>query len=242
MNESCHVTTTWMVHDTCEWVTSHMNASCHIWMSRVTSMRHVHMWMSRVTHVNRPCHIHESCHIWTSHIAHIHQPCHVRLPLARYEWFPLLPPPSPLKRHHIRTILENSFFTMNASFRSQAPSLPWKPVVQPHRWYSLTHPLLLASFSWWSWTCPFERWPRRTKRQTLSTWHGHASRFKDNQKTRIMPTKPRWIQVFDCLNPKYCILYVFAEFELSIQNSELTMPGQPLIWKLLWKLLCPDTI
>jgi len=33
MNESCHI---WMSHVTYEWVMSHMNESCHIWMSHVT--------------------------------------------------------------------------------------------------------------------------------------------------------------------------------------------------------------
>jgi len=33
MNESCHI---WMSHVTYEWVMSHMNESCHIWTSHVT--------------------------------------------------------------------------------------------------------------------------------------------------------------------------------------------------------------
>ena len=53
MNESCHI---WMSHVTYEWVMSHMNGSCHIWMSHVIHewvMSHnqpCHIWMSRVTY------------------------------------------------------------------------------------------------------------------------------------------------------------------------------------------------
>jgi len=61
MNESCHI---WMSHVTYEWVMSHMNESCHIWMSH---------------------HMKESCHIWMSHVtyewvmSHMNEPCHVIL-------------------------------------------------------------------------------------------------------------------------------------------------------------------
>jgi len=48
MHESCH---------TYEWVMSHMNESCHIWMSHVT-----YEWV--ISHMN------ESCHIWRSHVTY----------------------------------------------------------------------------------------------------------------------------------------------------------------------------
>jgi len=48
MNESCH---TWMSHVTHEWVMLHIDESCHIWMSHVT-----HEWV--MSHMN------ESCHFW----------------------------------------------------------------------------------------------------------------------------------------------------------------------------------
>ena len=62
-------------HDTCEWVMSHINESCHMWMSHVT-----HQWV--MSHVNvrtrdervtnymwdeRPA---ETCHMWMSHVTH----------------------------------------------------------------------------------------------------------------------------------------------------------------------------
>jgi len=53
MNESCHM---WMSHVTCEWVMSHVNESCHIWMSHVT-----YGWV--MSHMN------ESCHTWRSHVS-----------------------------------------------------------------------------------------------------------------------------------------------------------------------------
>jgi len=89
LNESCHAY---------EWVMSHMNESCLIWMSHVTyewicvtwliHKWHViymtnescithRIWMSHVTHMN------ESCLIWMSHVSyewvmsHMNKPCHV---------------------------------------------------------------------------------------------------------------------------------------------------------------------
>ena len=74
MNESCHI---WMSHVTYEWVMSHMNASCHIWMrhimyewvmSRINESCHI--WMSHVTYEWVVSHIKESCHIWMSHVTY----------------------------------------------------------------------------------------------------------------------------------------------------------------------------
>jgi len=73
MNESCHV---WMHRVTYTWVMSNKNESCHIWMSHVTYecvMSHTcHIAMSHVTsqwvmsHMN----LTESCHTWASHVTH----------------------------------------------------------------------------------------------------------------------------------------------------------------------------
>jgi len=66
MNESCHK---WMSHVTYEWVMSQMNESCHIWMSHVTyewfmSRRKEwrDIWMSRVTYERVMHIIHMGCH------------------------------------------------------------------------------------------------------------------------------------------------------------------------------------
>jgi len=54
VNESCH---TWMSHVTREWVMPHVNESSHTWMSHATRE-----WV--MSHVN------ESCHTWMSHVTH----------------------------------------------------------------------------------------------------------------------------------------------------------------------------
>jgi len=63
-----------------EWVTSHINESCHKWMSHVTYewdvsyMKVSHrIWMGHVTYEWGMSHMNESCHIWMSHVT--------------YEWF-----------------------------------------------------------------------------------------------------------------------------------------------------------
>ena len=66
MNESCHL---WMSHVTHEWVMSYMNESCDIWMSHVTRM-------------NESCHIHEavishmSCHVHSQKRTHSYEWSH----------------------------------------------------------------------------------------------------------------------------------------------------------------------
>jgi len=74
MNESCHI---WMSRVTHEWVMSHMNESCHTWMSHVSHewvMSHMnescHTWMSHVTHDWAMSHMTEPCHTWLSHVTH----------------------------------------------------------------------------------------------------------------------------------------------------------------------------
>jgi len=71
---TCYVTS--ISHVTYEWVMSHMNESCHIWMSHVTYesvMSHIHeschIWMSHVTYEWVMSHMNESCHIWMSHVS-----------------------------------------------------------------------------------------------------------------------------------------------------------------------------
>jgi len=57
-----------MSHVTYKWVMSHINESCHIWISHVT-----YVWV--LSHMNK------SCHIWMSHVtyewvmSHIHESC-----------------------------------------------------------------------------------------------------------------------------------------------------------------------
>ena len=70
MNSSCHI---WMSHVTYERVTSHMNQSRHIWMSHVTYewvTSHMnesrHIWMSHVTYEWVTSHMNASRHIWIS--------------------------------------------------------------------------------------------------------------------------------------------------------------------------------
>ena len=88
MNESCHI---WMSHVTYEWVMSHMNESCHIWMSHVTYewvMSHTnescHMWMSHVICEWVTSHTNESCHIWMSRATHMHESCHIWMSCATH--------------------------------------------------------------------------------------------------------------------------------------------------------------
>jgi len=76
----------WMSHITYEWVMSHMDESCHIWMSYVTCEfgmlrrnESCHIWMSHVTyewvmsHLNESYHTYEwvVSHIWMSHVTSI---------------------------------------------------------------------------------------------------------------------------------------------------------------------------
>ena len=68
LKESCH---------TYEWIVSHINESCHIWMSHVTYewvMSHMnewfHIWISHVTYEWVTSHMNEPCHIWMSHVTY----------------------------------------------------------------------------------------------------------------------------------------------------------------------------
>jgi len=80
VNESCHM---WMSHVTYEWVMPHTNESCHIGMSHVT-----YEWI--MSHVN------ELCHIWMRHVTHEHvmshmmshtnESCHLWISHVMYEW------------------------------------------------------------------------------------------------------------------------------------------------------------
>jgi len=75
MNESCHI---WMSHVTYEWVMSHMNESCHIWMSHVT-----YEWV--MSHMNA------ACHIWMSQqhlkVIYVTCVCCTRVMMhVTYEW------------------------------------------------------------------------------------------------------------------------------------------------------------
>jgi len=64
VNESCHM---WMSHVTCEWVMSHVNESCHMWMSHVTHLNKAScVWC--ITYVWVMSHVEESCHMWMGHV------------------------------------------------------------------------------------------------------------------------------------------------------------------------------
>jgi len=227
-----HMTYEWVMWHMNEW--GHMNESCwHVneaghtcqpCMSHPRVMPRMNEW----GHMNESCwHVNEAGHTCQPCMSHprvmphmngsectyqsvISRASTIRTP---YEWFPLLFPPSPLNRHHTRAIFENSLCTMNAgfqisgSFSTIKASCPSPPLTLP-RPPSFVGILLLVILG-----LPFRKLSAsKKKRQTLSTWHGHTGRFKDNQKTRTMPTKWGWIQVFDGLSPKYCNLYVLAEF------------------------------
>ena len=89
-----------MSHVTYEWVMSHMNESCLIWMDHVTYewvMSHMnesrHIWMSHVTYEWIMSHMKDSCHIWMSHvsyewvISHMYETVsHIWLGHVTYEW------------------------------------------------------------------------------------------------------------------------------------------------------------
>jgi len=55
----------WMSHGTYEWVMSHMNESCHIWLSHV--IHSCHIWMSHGTYKWVMVHMNESRHTCMSH-------------------------------------------------------------------------------------------------------------------------------------------------------------------------------
>jgi len=59
-----------MSHVPCEWVTSHMNASCRVETSHIT---YEYVMCRPMSHV--PCalvmsRMNESCHVWTSHVTY----------------------------------------------------------------------------------------------------------------------------------------------------------------------------
>ena len=79
-----------MIHVTYEWVMSHMNESCHIWMSHVTTDRnscqiaagtHVIYWMEHVScamSCEVSCYVcTKMCYFWMSH-ARVNESCHIR--------------------------------------------------------------------------------------------------------------------------------------------------------------------
>jgi len=87
LNASCHM---WMSHVTCEWVMSHVNASCHVWMSYVTCewvMSHATCdWvMSHSKFVSRLCYVRSvsSCE-WG--MSHVNETCHTWMRHVTCEW------------------------------------------------------------------------------------------------------------------------------------------------------------
>ena len=167
MHESCHI---WICHVT------HINASCHISESH-------HIWMSHVTYEWVRSHqwVMFTCEWGRSHMStmHVTSTSH-----ATYEWVRVHISISHITRlYHSHLTNASLFFLLlllwiaiilalflrtpcvpwMPDFRSQAPSSPSKLVAHPHRWHFLAHPLLLVSFSWWSWACPFESCPRPKK-------------------------------------------------------------------------------
>jgi len=88
MNEWCHI---WMSHVTYEWVMSHMNEWCHICACVIChlGMRHVingwvmsHLWISHVTHVK------ESRHTCERVMAQVNESC-LQQPTCFYLLLPL---------------------------------------------------------------------------------------------------------------------------------------------------------
>ena len=67
MNRSCHI---WMSLVTYKWVTWRMNESCHIRISHVHMNESCHIWMSHVTYEWVMSHMNVSCHIWMSHVTY----------------------------------------------------------------------------------------------------------------------------------------------------------------------------
>ena len=80
MNKSYPI---WMSHVPYEWVMSHINASCHIWIWLKTLLLLVHdVHHQRVVSMSWVMsHVNESCPIWTSHVpyecvmSHMNDPC-----------------------------------------------------------------------------------------------------------------------------------------------------------------------
>ena len=71
---------TWMSHIHI----SHMNKSCHIWMSHVTHMYESHhMCSSHVPHKRDIPHVYGSGHMWMNHVTGINESC------RKYEWVTL---------------------------------------------------------------------------------------------------------------------------------------------------------
>jgi len=63
VNGSCRI---WMSHVTYEWLRSHVNGPCHMWKSHVT-----YQWV--MSHMNEPCNM--SMSQWV--ISHMDEPCHM---------------------------------------------------------------------------------------------------------------------------------------------------------------------
>ena len=91
------------IHVTCEWVMSHLNESCHMWMSHVTFewvmscivwtcafMSHVnescHIWMSHVTYEWVMSLMNESHDVWMSNVMYINEAHHIQMSHITSEW------------------------------------------------------------------------------------------------------------------------------------------------------------
>ena len=95
----------WQCHIICECVMSHMNESCHIWMSHVTYHKSKYYWQGLQSVKRVVCkglcsmneswlmsHMDEACHIWISCVtyewvmSHMNESCRIWMSRVTYEW------------------------------------------------------------------------------------------------------------------------------------------------------------
>jgi len=80
-------------HVTCEWVMSHTNQSCNIWMSHFTyAWAMSHIWWSHVTYewvmfcrIESFHNLNETCHIWISHVPYEWDMSHIGISHVTYK-------------------------------------------------------------------------------------------------------------------------------------------------------------
>ena len=113
------------------WVMSHIDVSCHIWMSHV-----MYEWV--VSRMN------ESCHVWRSHV-HMKESCHLWMSRVTYEWVMTSIAAWSLSRKpmHMRHLNVWVMFHMNASC---------------HTWTHVTSPLDESCHVTFGWVMSCHLW------------------------------------------------------------------------------------